>query len=220
MKKCNHCGVENNDESNFCRNCGNRLTGSKPTYISNKNFTEKFRDSNIFIKIIIIILLFSIISFILVGASYMVFEDSSPTEEDTTSHLYEFNSLDVDGDGALSYYEVEGLTPDIAYEDLSFIFDDVDNNKNGVLKGGEFDAYLSSIERHYKRLEKQQKTEKEKTSSSSSSSSYSIPAVKSGRCPVCGSDDDYMYEYYDEFDHPYYRCTVCDYITYDEGEFY
>lgn len=221
MKKCNRCGVENKDESNFCQNCGTSLNGSKPDYISNKKFTERFMNSNIFIRIIVIIFLFIIISFIIVGASYMGFADSSlPTEEDATSHLYEFNRLDIDGDGALSYYEVKDLTPDIAHDDLSFIFNDVDNNKNGVLKGGEFDGYLSSIERHYKNLEEQQKAENEKTSSSSSSSSYSIPAVKSGRCPVCGSDDDYMHEYYDEFDHPYYRCTVCDYITYDEGEFY
>ena len=219
MKKCNRCGAENKDESNFCHSCGAVLNCSKPTHNSKKSFTERFKDSNVVIKIIIVLFIFTIIMVVIGCANYMIFGDPAiPTEEDTTSHLSEFNSLDVDGDGALSFYEVEGLAPGISHDDLSFIFDDVDNNHNGLLRGGEFDGFLSSIDWHYKLLEKHQKTENEKTTSSSSTNS--IPTVESGRCPECGSDDGNMYEYYDEFGRPYYECTVCGYWTYDESDFY
>ena len=110
MKKCNRCGAENKDESNFCHSCGAVLNCSKPPHNSKKSFTERFRDSNVVIKIIIVLFIFTIIMVVIGCANYMIFGDPAiPTEEDTTSHLSEFNSLDVDGDGALSFYEVEGL---------------------------------------------------------------------------------------------------------------
>jgi len=122
----------------------------------------------------------------------------------------------MDCDGALTFEEADGYAPDISGDELLKIFNEADKNHNGLLKGGEFDSYISGIDRHYKDLEKQKNAEKEKSSSQSSS----IPTVKLGKCPSCGSDAENIYEYSDEFGRPYYECTSCGYWTYDEGEFY
>lgn len=124
----------------------------------------------------------------------------------------------MDCDGALTFDEADGYAPDIGEDELSEIFDEADKNHNGYLKGGEFDNYVYTIEKHYKDLEKQKKADEQ--AAKKKSSSNLVPTVKLGKCPSCGSDASYMYDYYDEFGRPYYQCSVCDYWTYDEGEFY
>ena len=142
----------------------------------------------------------------------------SYSEEADVRHLEDFNAIDMDCDGALTFDEADGYAPDIGEDELSEIFDEADKNHNGYLKGGEFDNYVSKIERHYKDLEKQKKADEQ--AAKKKSSSNLVPTVKLGKCPSCGSDASYMYDYYDEFGRPYYQCSVCDYWTYDEGEFY
>lgn len=224
MGYCIYCGAENKDENKFCHNCGARLTQSKPSHSSDKNLIERFKHQNIIIRITIILLAIYMVSFVATYSSHIFFGVPLESYYETieTNHLSEFNTLDLNGDGSINFSEVSDLTSDIAYNDLSDIFDTADKNGNGLLIGGEFDSFIYNLEKYYKDLEKQQKAENEKTkqNNENSHSSSSIPAVKSGKCPACGSDDSYMYEYYDEFGRPYYRCTVCDYMTYDEGEFY
>lgn len=219
MKKCNRCGSENKDESNFCQNCGARLNNPETGFSSNKNLMERFRDANILIKLMIIIVGLFVLMVVSswIGHIFFGIPLEPYTEGDSTSHLSEFDSLDIDGDGALSFYEVESLASDIPYDDLSDIFDGADKNDNGVLMGAEFDGYLFHVDKYYKELEKQQKAEQEKRSSSSSSSSSSKSVNYIDACPECGSED--IIEYVGPYGYTVYQCSACDYESYYEDDF-
>lgn len=115
----------------------------------------------------------------------------------------------------MTYDEADGYAPEVDSYTLKDIFDEADRNHNGLLKGCEFDLYVNKIKDHNSKMEKQKKADEK-----NSSPSTSLPTVNLGKCPSCGSDAENMYEYTDEFGRPYYQCTVCDYWTYDEGEFY
>ena len=220
MKRCRRCGAANGDGDKFCGNCGNRL-GS-----SDSNLLFRFIDAGIFPKLIVVAVVLFAVLLLSAWAAHvflgMPLEEYTDGEE--TSYLSEFESLDIDGDGGLSLYEIQGTAPDVSDDNLWNIFDSADKNGDGLLKGAEFDGYLYQLEKHYEKMEKEKRSQKEnakqqKTGSSSSVSSF--PSVKYGNCPSCGNDaEEYMYEYYDEFGYPYYQCTVCGYWTYDEGEFY
>ena len=214
MKKCSRCGAEHKDEINFCPNCGTNLNESEHTPSNDKNLIERFRDANIILKLIIII----IAVFVIVVASAwimhiffgMPFE--SFTEYDDTYHNSQFDSLDIDGDHALSFYEVESLAQDIPYDNLSDIFNYADKNDNNVLKGAEFDGYLNRIDKYYNELAKQQNAEKEKAaqqkSSPSSSKTPSLDYEGHEICPECGSDQitEFYNEEYGEMD---WQCDDC-----------
>lgn len=222
MKKCSNCGAENRNESRYCHNCGFKFENMKTALRSNNNIFDRFKNANRFTKIIMIIAAVYIL-FLIIGMIPHVFLGvpfSSYVEEAETKNLIDFNAIDMDSDGALSFDEADGYAPDIDYSHLSEFFDEADKNDNGLLKGGEFDWYLYKIDKYYKDLEKQKKAKEDAARENSKYSSSSIPTVKLGECPSCGSDASYMYDYYDEFGRPYYQCSVCDYWTYDEGEFY
>ena len=221
MKKCIRCGAENKDENNFCSNCGADLNVSKHSFTKNENIIDRFRNANILVKLIMIISVIFVILLISGMAAFMFFGvPLDPfTEEVETCHLEEFKAIDGDDNGALSFDEAAYYAPSIDYDVILDIFDHADRNNNSLLIGGEFDFYVDKINEHYNDLEKQKQTEKTAVKKSSSSSS-SVPTVKSGKCPSCGSPDDYIYDYYDEFGRPYYQCTVCDYKIYDEEELY
>ncbi len=51
MKKCGRCGKENRDEDNFCRDCGAPLNASKPTIPERESLLERFKKSNILVKL-------------------------------------------------------------------------------------------------------------------------------------------------------------------------
>ena len=222
MKKCGRCGSENKDEYNFCENCGARLEASKSN-VSKRNLVYRFRNANIFAKLIAIVLI-GFISLAVVGLIPHIFFGvplEPYTDAEDTEYLEEFNVLDIDGDGALSFNEVEGIGSGIDFDKIQGAFDYSDKNDDGLLKGAEFDGYLDKIQRQYKLLEDSASDGEKTDSDSSSNSGNSIPAViYEGKCPSCGSDERYMYEYYDEFGYQYYQCTVCDYKTYDENELY
>ncbi|MBP3791224.1 MAG: zinc-ribbon domain-containing protein [Methanobrevibacter sp.] len=215
MKRCSRCGQENKDESRFCQNCGAELSVS-----NSANILERFKSSNKFVKIIVIVIVVYLILWTIGMIPHIFFGVplDSYSEEADVRHLEDFNAIDMDCDGALTFDEADGYAPDIGEDELSEIFDEADKNHNGYLKGGEFDNYVYTIEKHYKDLEKQKKADEQ--AAKKKSSSNLVPTVKLGKCPSCGSDASYMYDYYDEFGRPYYQCSVCDYWTYDEGEFY
>lgn len=135
-----------------------------------------------------------------------------------------FDNLDIDDDGALSFYEVESLALDIPYDNLSDIFDAADKNDNSFLKGAEFDGYIYRIDKYYKELEKQQKAEEEKAAQekSRSSPSSSNPLFEDEGheiCPICGGDE------FTEFYNPQYgemvwQCDHCGEIFRSDDEFY
>ena len=216
MKKCQRCGEKNHEQDRYCRNCGAKLD-VRPA----AKLIENFKDRNIISRIIIVLVLFFIVACVFASVYTLIFGPvpSSYSEEMDTIHPSEFRDLDYDGDGYLAYDELIYYTPGINSSHSHDIFNDADRNSNGFLKGGEFDAYLLKLKSAYDDIEKKEKTEKEKEDKSTSS--HSIPSVENnGKCPSCGSDEELMYEYYDEFGRPYYQCSVCDYLTYDEGEFY
>lgn len=216
---CNNCGAEVKDGSNFCPNCGAGLNAPKTINNSNKNFIERFRDANIIIKLIIII--FAVFIFLLllswVGHIFFGFPLESYTEGDATYRPSEFDQVDIDGDGAISFYEIEDLSSDIAYNDLLDMFNGADKNNNGVLKGAEFDGFVHRLEKYYKDIEKQQKDTQEKEDSSSSSSSISKSPKYIDACPECGSRD--IIEYTDSYGYIRYQCSQCDYWSYDDDDF-
>ena len=216
MKRCNRCGELNKDESNFCTNCGAGLNG--PTTSHDKNILKRFKNANIVLKLIIIIVAVFIflVAFSWIGHIFFGMPLESYTEGDATYRSSQFDSLDIDCDGALSFYEVENLASDIPYDNLSDIFDAADKNDNGVLKGAEFDGYLYRIDKYYKELEKQKKTEQEKTSSSSNPL---FEDIGHEICPVCGGDE------FTEFYNPQYgemnwQCDYCGEIYRSDDEFY
>ncbi len=142
----------------------------------------------------------------------------SYSEEAKAKNLIDFNAIDMDSDGALTYDEADGYAPEIDHDELREIFDEADSNHNGVLIGGEFDLYVQKTKQYHDELEKQKKNKEQKEKTDSQS--CLVPTVKLGKCPGCGNSAEYMYEYYDEFGRPYYQCTVCNYWTYDDGELY
>ena len=153
----------------------------------------------------------------------LIFESNPSTysEEMDTIHPSDFNDLDSDGDGYLNYGELKYYTPGINSTYSYGIFNETDKkkNNNGFLKGGEFDAYLLKLKSANEDIEKKEKTEKKKEDESAPS--HSIPSVRNNeKYPTCGSDEKSMYEYYGEFGRPHYQCSVYDYLTYDESEFY
>lgn len=223
MKKCSRCGAENRDEGNFCTNCGAGLNMPKPAHSHDKNLIERFKNANIIVKLIIIIVAVYLFLLASAWAGHIFFGMplESYTEWDSTYRQSQFDSLDINGDGALSFYEVDGLAPGIAYDDLQDIFDSADKNDNGLLKGSEFDGYLHRIE---KNLEKQQKSERQnsaqqKSSSSSSSSNPSFQDEGHEICPVCGGDQ--FSEFYNsQYGEMNWKCDYCGEIYRSDDEFY
>ena len=220
MKKCGRCGKGNRAEDNFCRDCGAPLNASKQAIPERENLLERFKKSNMIVKLMFIVAAAFIMLMILGLASNLLLGTpiDSYSEEAEAKNLIDFNAIDMDSDGALTYEEADGYAPEIDHDELREIFDEADSNHNGVLIGGEFDLYVQKTKQYHDELEKQKKNEEQ--NDKSDSPSIKVPTVKLGKCPSCGSSADYMYDYYDEFGRPYYQCTVCDYWTYDEGEFY
>lgn len=223
---CNRCGAENKDKSNFCSNCGAILNNPKPTHSYDKKLIERFMDANIILKLIIIIVAVFVffVASAWIGHIFFGMPLEFYTEGDATYHLSQFNKLDLDGDGNLTFYEVKGLASDISQDNLSGIFDAADKNNNGVLKGSEFDGYLQFIDKYYKELGKQQKAERknsaqQKSSSSSSSSNPSFQDEGHEICPVCGGNQ--FTEFYNsQYGEMNWQCDYCGEIFRSDDEFY
>lgn len=157
----------------------------------------------------------------LIGNAILGIPLESYTEESPTKYT-DFDQLDLDGNGGLSFDEVKNYDHNsefsISHSQLESIFDSCDKNGNGLLIGEEYDHYVLKVKNYLKDLEKQRKNaqkevkEKAKSSSSSSSSSnYNPFALRSGSsgdgdgtetCPYCGSEA--VYESGNG-----YRCAEC-----------
>ena len=198
MKKCKCCGSENKNQSNFCHNCGYDL--------NNENFTSRFKKANPVIKIIIILIAAFLFLAVFTGSYiFMGFPMDDLTQDNATYSTSEFDNLDVNRDGVLNFSEIEAISSNISPYNLTSIYNLAYENNDGVLNPSEFDRFNNQ-------LEKPQKVITQKT--------HSQPVKNTERCPSCGSGGDNIYEYFDEFGNPYYQCSVCDYETYDEGDFY
>ena len=222
MKKCKDCGAENNDVNKHCHNCGAKLTESGFDLAPVRNLIARYNKSNIFIRIIIALIILYLLSVILSYAGYVFFGIPMEynAEEDKTAYPDEFDMLDVDGDGALSYYETESMAADIDYHDLTKIFDSSDENGNGVLKGVEFDMFLNNIKRHYRDLEnaeKEKTQDEENTYSPLFYSDFEDEGHES--CPNCGSDQisDFYNEEYGEMD---WICDDCGWVMRSDDDMY
>lgn len=225
MKRCKRCGAVNSDANNFCTDCGARLNSHKPAYSQDGNFVERFKNSSILFKLVVVIVAVYLFFFAvgIMGHVFFGMPLGFNTEWDTTDHQSEFDSLDIDGDGALSFYEAGALASNIPYDNLSDIFDYADKNDNGILKGGEFDSYLFRMDSYYKSLEKQQKAKEKasehKTTSSSSSSTHSYQDDEDEICPICGGDE--FSEFYNaQYGEMNWKCDYCGEIFRSDDEFY
>ena len=143
--------------------------------------------------------------------------------EETATKFTDFEDLDLDGDGGLSFDEVKYYDHNsefsISEMELEKMFNRCDKNGNCLLIGAEYDNYVYHVEDYINDLEKQrekaQREAKEKAKSSSSSSSSSsnynpfpLRSSSSGdgdgaeTCPYCGSEA--IYESGNG-----YRCQEC-----------
>ena len=173
MKRCRSCGAANGDGDNFCRSCGARLDSPGFAKSSDKNLIDRFRDESIPIKITMVVVAILLFLFVLGVVAHIFFgmPIESYTDGENTSHPDEFNSLDVDGDGGISYYEVQGFAHEFADRNRFDVFDAADKNGDGLLKGAEFDGYIYHLDKYYKDLEKEQKASDEKAKQQRTSSS-------------------------------------------------
>ena len=145
----------------------------------------------------------------LLGHAILGIPLDSYTEESPTKYN-DFEVLDLDGNGALSFDEVNDYDHNSEYyisqSQLEKIFNRCDKNDNGYLIGAEYDNYVYSVKTYLKDLKQQEEKakreaqEKAKSSSSSSSSNYNPFALRSGSssdgdgaetCPYCGSEGIY-----------------------------
>ena len=163
----------------------------------------------------------------LLGHAILGIPLDSFTEESTTRYL-DFDVLDLNGDGGLSFDEVKRYDHNsemsLSQSDLYTIFNRCDKNDNGLLIGGEYDNYVISVKNHISDLKKQkeeaQRKAKENAKSSSSSSNYNPFALRSGSsgdgdgaetCPYCGSEG--IYE-----SGGAYRCGDCGRTIYNPDD--
>lgn len=225
MKRCKHCGALNTDESSFCHECGAGLVNTNYNYGPVGDLIDRFSNLNIILRVIIVIQLVFIFLLVL-GLSGNIFFGMplEPfTEGDATYRQSQFDNLDDNGDGALTFDEAAEMTPDIPYNKLRILFNRADKNDNGLLIGSEFDGYVHRIEGYHNDLENQKNSQKQTDSSPSSSSnsksgqSYQDEGHES--CPICGS------EHLTEFYNPGYgemdlQCDDCGEIIRSEDDLY
>ena len=144
----------------------------------------------------------------LLGHAILGIPLDSYTEESATKYK-DFEVLDLDGNGGLSFDEVNDYDHNSEYyisqSELENIFDRCDKNDNGYLIGAEYDNYVYSVKSYIKDLKQQEEKAKREAqekakSSSSSSSNYNPFALRSGSsgdgdgaetCPFCGSEGIY-----------------------------
>ena len=199
---------------------------------------SQFNEMGIIKKIIVgccaVYLVLMIIT--LLGHAILGIPLDSYTEESPTKYI-DFADLDIDGDGGLSFDEVRYYDHNsefsISDSDLYSIFERCDKNGNGLLIGGEYDHYVSSVKNHLSDLkaqkekaqrEAEERARKSSSSSSSSSSSHSSSSNYDSydgaeTCPNCGSEAIYS-------SGNGYRCAECGYsinnpddlnLNYEEG---
>ncbi len=127
------------------------------------------------------------------------------TEDYETNYPEEFNSLDLNNDSKLDFYEVDGIVSHTPEDTLYDLFLKSDKNNNGYLIGFEYDIYrLKAHGNSYEEEYKKSLQERENDSKSSSSSSYHSQKNKNSNslndyeydsgegyvltCPYCGSE--------------------------------
>lgn len=97
-------------------------------------------------------------------------------ENETTLFQKDFDSLDIDGDGYLTFDEAKQYNNNTLSEELLLkLFNQADENGNHLLKGKEFDYYIQLITEN---VDSEDKTN-DKNSSSSDSNSKSNSNTKS-----------------------------------------
>lgn len=179
----------------------------------------------------IILMIITLLGHAILGIPLDSYTEESPTE------YKDFATLDLNGDGGLSFDEVKYYDHDsqfhVSESELKEMFRDCDQNLNGLLIGGEYDHYVFKLRSHMDSLknqkEKAQREAKERAKNSSkSSSNYNPFPLQKGSssdgdgaetCPYCGSEA--IYE-----SGSGYRCAECGHyisnpddlnLNYEEG---
>ena len=138
MKKCDKCGKENIDEATFCANCGSRLvpassnkdsnsrSSSKPSSIKstyNKKVKEEPSKLKVFCCYVPVVLFVIVLVFSMILNAY--------PENFSTTYEGDFNYLDLNGDGKLSFDEARQLDPYMEDNEIGPYFYEADKNGNG-----------------------------------------------------------------------------------------
>ena len=141
-----------------------------------------------------------LIIYLIIGIPYII-QYNTNREDVAAFHSDEFNSLDSNGDGYLTFDEAEKLSNNISSSDLLGYFQKADHNGNDLLKGDEFDSFYYSVFNHFS---KSLNSDKNKSNSNlKSTSSY-----KSSR--TSPEHDLWRYEEivdYDSYGDPIYVAT-------------
>ena len=231
MKKCFKCGTENIDEAVFCIDCGERLDLARSNPSTNDSNKESSKPGNQKpvqkknpFKIACCYLPIALFAFVIIlGVAIASFPESFHS-----SYTDDFNYLDSNGDGLLSFQEARQYDPYMDKDLMKSYFTQADRSNNGFLKGIEFDYFRSDVRNSdsysFKSTESTSsssgssskgssnyKSSKSKTSSSSNSQEYDSQDGYVLTCPYCGSESIYEVG-------SYYRCAECGSNIYDPDD--
>ena len=145
------------DISSSSKNNSNSIPGISQKY----DKEQKFKICCCYVPVIIFI--------VFLGASFIYhdFAESFPT-----GYEDDFNYLDLDGDGRLSFDEITLVDWNLSDSLLSEYFNEADTNNNGFLKGHEFDIFGDNVKDYHRHSED--------SSSSSDEYKYSSSSISSG----------------------------------------
>ncbi|MBR5502947.1 MAG: zinc-ribbon domain-containing protein [Methanobrevibacter sp.] len=148
-------------------------------------------------------------------------------ESFSTNYDDEFNSLDSNYDGMLSFSEARKIDSNIPNKVLKVYFNEADTNHNEYLIGHEFDFFWYDVEDYYDNYTSTDYSSSNShkyssssssgssgstsSSSSSSSKSYSSDSNYLLTCPYCGSEA--IYE-----SGNYYKCAECGNTIYNPDD--
>ena len=230
---CPKCGKIIDDKSKFCTYCGetivpieskstnNHSTTTKTSSI-NKNDKNKTKKDNFFTNLsttrkccyVFIILL---ILFAIVYIPYVI--KYNENREDVSSfHQDEFDALDIDGNGYLTFDEAKEYGNKTPESKLLEFFNKSDHNGNNLLKGDEFDKFRYSVKDYEESLIK--KIKQNNNSNYNSSMNHKSPPKSNSDYKSRTSPEYELWEEeeivgYDEYGYPVYVC-----IYYTSGDKY
>ena len=223
--KCPQCGKENHKDVTYCTNCGARLHSISNNNSSASSSNSSSKESNTNQKtdegpdtLKICCCYVPVILLIIATAWALIYHNYA--ESFSTDYGDEFNYLDSNGDGKLSFDEISHVDWYVDDSKLNEYFDDADTNHNGFLKGHEFDLFVDDVIDETSSSSEDSSSDNDKYKYSSSSSSRSSSGSSKYRndlnnheydsssegyvltCPYCGSEA--VYESGNG-----YRCAEC-----------
>ncbi len=221
---CPKCGKIVDEGVKFCPYCGESLIKSENKPFNNsstnksststkinkkdgffKNISTKRKCCYVFIILLIL--------FAIVYIPYVI-QYNENREDIFSFHQDELDALDIDGDGYLTFDEAKEYGNKTPKSKLQEFFNIFDHNKNGLLKGDEWDKFRYAVyEYEHPPIKKTQK--KNSNSSPSSISSKSSSDYRNRTSPEYELWEEEEIVEYDKYGKPVYVC-----VYYTSGDKY